>query len=121
MIYRILKGSLNAGLNIDSKQNIPFAFKYNSIQVVNVINKQLWLDEPKEITERTKKNYFAVLLSLLRGSALDEPDSDYLKNYTYHFETLNNNIKSMEMTQSTKPKELQLKDLTIRKLLKGLN
>jgi len=121
MLFRILKGSLSAGLNIDSKNNIPFAFKYNSHQIINVINKQLWLEEPKAITERTKKNYFAVMLSLLRGTAVDEPESDYLKNYNYHFETLNNNIKALEMTQSPKPKELQLKDLSIKKLLKGLN
>ncbi len=121
MIFRILKGALSAGLNLDSKNNIPFAFKHNSHQIINVINKQLWLEEPKQITERTKKNYFAVMLSLLRGIARDEPESDYLKNYTYHFETLNNNIKAMEMNQSPKPKELQLKNLSIRKLLKGLN
>jgi hypothetical protein len=121
MLFRILKGSLSAGLNIDSKKNIPFAFKYNSHQVINVINKQLWLEEPKPITERTKKNYFAVMLSLLRGTAQDEPESDYLKNYTYHFETLNSNIKAMEMNQAPKPKEQQLKDLSIKELLKGLN
>ena len=52
---------------------------------------------------------------------MDEPESDYLKNYTYHFETLNQNIKAVEMNQAPKPKELQLKDLTMKKLLKGLN
>ena len=30
MLYRILKGSLNSGLNIDSKNNIPFIIAWAS-------------------------------------------------------------------------------------------
>lgn len=121
MIKRILIGSVNSGLNIDSHKNIPFCFKHNSNQVINVINKTLWLKEFKPMSEKTKKNYFAVLLSLLRGIAMDEPETDYLKNYTSHFNILNENIKSEEFQQQPKEKELQLKGLRMKDLIKGLN
>ena len=122
LLSKILEGSLSIGLDITEIHcNLPKCFLFESKSIIQVINETKWHKEYKPLSERTRKNYYAVLLSLTRGIAIDENSAYYLKDYNYEFELLNESIKSIELQQIPRPKELQLKNLTIDKLLKLLS
>lgn len=78
-----------------------------------------------ELSDRTIKNYYAVILSLLRGKNSDEDiDTEIYtsayKTYTAKFDELKKSLNALETLQQPKDKEIPLKGLKMKDLKKYL-
>ncbi len=83
-----------------------------------------WLgDKPwgVKLSDRTLKNYLSVILSLVRNYKQDSKEiEDTYTTYYTNFNTLKNSLNAEQEKQEPKEKEIQLKDISMKKLRTGM-
>ena len=116
LLVRLTKLLLEKEYDIRLLGNIPFCLVHTPVDVCDLINEM-------DIADVTKKNYYSTIMSLMRGQGIENPGifDNSLEIYREQFEELKQSINAVEELQEPKKKELQIKELTIQKLKKGLN
>lgn len=105
-----------------SENSIPF-FILKPASCIKFIEENKWSET--QLSDRTIKNYYAVMLTLLRGKTIDEAiDTAVYKEahrtYTDKFDELKKSLNALETLQAPKEKEIGLKDLTMKELKRYL-
>ena len=115
VLWRLVDALDALNYQIDYIDNIPFCLLKDYEAVGEYIHGQ-------EKSPHTTKMNFTVLVSLLRGVAMDNPGTvkDALDYYREEFEKVAKIIVEGRMKQEPTEKELVLKDLNINVLKKGL-
>jgi len=117
VIVRLLKVLEEKGEDVRLCNNIPMCFLKSAEVVCDVI-------ENDDKVDVTKKNIYTCIISLMRGQAILYDvwmGDDALAIFRDKFTIIKNKINASSELQNPKKKELQLKDLTIKKLKSGLS
>jgi len=115
IIYRLVKGLEENDYNTQWIGNIPFVILRDYEDVTEFIIAQ-------KKSDRTTKNYLSVVVSLIRGLALDNPGicEDACNHYRKVHEEYIKKIGQKEMEQKPSEKEEFISTLNMNQLRKGL-